>query len=393
MYKGKYIISIIPARGGSKGISHKNIRHLGGKPLIAYSIMQSLSSQYIDKTIVSTDDSEISCISANYGAEVILRPQELATDNCATEPAMLHVLSQLTKDEIVPDYIVLLQPTSPIRRPYDIDKSIKLLVDSGSDSLLSVRENNSFFWSKENKPLNYDCKKRPRRQDKEWELVENGSIYITKREVLLQEKNRLGDRILTYVMPDWASFEIDTLFEFDLIEFIMRKKLASVLENIEKIKLVIFDVDGVFTDGSVYVDEQGGEILKFSRVDGKGIELLQEAGFKIAVITSEETSAVIERMKKLNIQLVHTGVKNKQAVYESLKEDLDLKDEAIAYCGDDVGDLLPLKKAGFSACPENAILSIKQECDYVSSFRGGSGFVRDICDLLNACRIELNGKF
>ena len=385
MYNGKYIISIIPARGGSKGIPRKNIKKLCGKPLIAYSIMQSLSSMYIDKTIVSTDDSEIAMVSKNYGAEVIFRPQELATDACSTEPVMIHVLNQLAKNGTVPQYVVLLQPTSPIRRPDDIDKAIKLLIDNAGDSLLSVRANNSFVWSNEGKPLNYDHQKRPRRQDKQWELIENGSIYVTKREILLQEKNRLGGKILTYAMPDWTSFEIDTEFEFDLIEFIARKKLSNSFRNVDKIKLVIFDVDGVFTDGSVYVTGEGQEILSFSRVDGKGIELLKNAGFQIAIITSEESSAVKARMKKLNIEYVFTGVTDKLEVYDCLKKELCLEDESVAYCGDDVGDLLPLKKAGFSACPDNAVDSIKRECHYVSSFCGGSGFVRDMCDLLIEC--------
>ena len=382
MYKGNYIISIIPARGASKGIPRKNIKQLCGKPLITYSIMQSLSSSYIDKTIVSTEDPEIAKLGEKYGAEVILRPQELASDVCPTEPVMIHVLSRLAEASIVPEYVVLLQPTSPIRRPEDIDEAIKLLIDNEGDSLLSVRENNSFFWSKEKKPLNYDYQKRPRRQDKQWEFIENGSIYITNRKILLQQKNRLGGRILTYVMPDWASFEIDTPFEFHLVQFIAKNVLPNSAKNIDKIKLVIFDVDGVFTDGSVYVDEHGQEILEFSKVDGKGIELLKDAGFQIAIISSEDSAVVEKRMKKLNIHRVYTGVNDKDRIYELLKKDLCLEDESIAYCGDDIGDLVPIRKAGFSSCPANAVDNIKLVCHYISPFRGGFGFVRDICDLL-----------
>jgi len=382
MYNGSSIISIIPARGGSKGVPRKNIKKLRGKPLIAYSIEQSISSSYIDQTIVSTEDEEIAKISQKYGARVIVRPKELAEDTTPTDPVLIHVIKELDKESIKPDYLVLLQPTSPIRRKYDIDRAIEKLIDGDGDSLLSVRENSSFLWSNEGKPLNYDYKARPRRQDKEWELIENGSIYITKRNILLKENNRLGGKIMTYVMPEWASFEIDTQFDFELVEYIAQNKLPFVLHNLKKIKLAIFDVDGVFTDGSVYLDEQGNELLKFSRIDGKGIELLKNAGVTIAIITSEDTKIVEKRMNKLKICHIHIGIKDKLSVYESLKERLSLTDEETAYCGDDINDIDIIEKAGFTACPKNAVKAIKKKCNYISPYRGGAGFVRDICDMI-----------
>ncbi len=383
MYEGNRIISIIPARGGSKSIPRKNVKLLLGKPLIAHSILESLSSRYIDQTIVSTEDSEIASISEKYSAKVLKRPEILATDTASTEPVLINVLQQLHDEgSIEPDYIVLLQPTSPIRRPNDIDKAIETLFDNSGDSLLSVCDNKSFLWSKTGKSLNYDYNTRPRRQDKQWELVENGSIYITSKKVLLEQNNQLGGSVIPYVMPSWASFEIDEPFDFDIVDFIMHKKLGNLLRNIDQIKLVIFDVDGIFTDGSVYVDEQGKEMLKFSRIDGKGIELLSNAGIKTAVITSEESSIVKLRMKKLNIKYVYTGIKNKEKIYELLKKEFSLIDEELAYCGDDVGDLYGIKKAGFTACPQNSVEVVKHECHYVSRYYGGRGFIRDVCDII-----------
>ena len=382
MYNRKTIISIIPARGGSKGIPRKNLRQLCGRPLITYSIMQSLSSVFIDKTIVSTEDPEIAEVSLMYGADVVRRPSKLATDTASTETVLIHVMEELKKQNIHPDYVVLLQPTSPIRGPKDIDDAIKLLIDQSADSLLSVRENSSFFWSKENIPLNYDYKKRPRRQEKSWEFIENGSIYITKAEGLLKQKNRLNGKIVTYIMPDWASFEIDTEFDFELVEMIARSKLPFTTGELSKIKLAIFDVDGVFTDGSVYVDQTGNEMLRFSRIDGKGIEMLQKNGVVVAVITQENTSAVKARMAKLGVSYLFTGVLNKVQVFDELKTKLSLDSAEIAYCADDLGDLNAYKKAGFKACPVNAVSEIKRESDYVSSNMGGEGFVRDVCNLI-----------
>ena len=129
------IISIIPARGGSKGIPRKNIIPLCGKPLIAYTIEQSLSSKLIDETIVSTDDEEVKEISIQYGSKVIDRPAELATDNASMESCISHVL-----ESVKADVVVLLQPTSPLRKVRTIDMAIKLFLDSYKkyDSLIPL---------------------------------------------------------------------------------------------------------------------------------------------------------------------------------------------------------------------------------------------------------------
>lgn len=221
------IISIIPARGGSKGIPRKNIKLLAGKPLIAYTIETSLNSKLINRTIVSTEDREIAGISNEYGAEVIRRPKKLATDTAPTEPVLQDVVKYLEeKENYKPDLIVLLQPTSPLRKKGDIDKAIKQLIRTKADSLLSVKESDDFLWKKENKvfkPVNYDFKNRPRRQDMN-QYLENGSIYITKRNILMNKNCRLGGEVTCYVMDEEDSFEIDTKLDFYLTEKIIEVK-------------------------------------------------------------------------------------------------------------------------------------------------------------------------
>jgi len=375
------IIAIIPARGESKGIPRKNLKLIGGKPLIAYSIDVSLKTELISETYVSTEDEEIKNISLSFGAKVIDRPRELASDTTSTELVLLHAAEYL-KNEF--DYFILLQPTSPIRYPEQIDEAINLILDQKGDSLLSVFRNDTFFWSKNGVSLNYDYKNRPRRQDKDWEFIENGSIYITKKEILLNEKNRLGGKILMYLMPKWMSFEIDEPFDIELIEFLIQtkyhEKILQISERIKKLKLIIFDVDGVFTDGSVYLNKDGKEILKFSRIDGKGIELLIKNGFKTAVITSEKSEIVEKRMKKLNINDVYINIKDKIKIYNDLKIKYSLNDENICYLGDDIQDLKIMKLVGLSCCPKNAQELVKKHSIYISPFRGGKGFVRDVCN-------------
>jgi len=378
------IIAIIPARGGSKGIPRKNIKLLAGKPLVAYSIETALKSKHLDKVIVSTEDDEIAEVSKRYGAKIIERAADLAKDDIPTELVIEHTIDYLKeKERYSPDYIVLLQPTSPLRDEKDIDHAIETILDEKADSLLSVYENDRFYWDRtKNTPLNYDYRVRCRRQEKKWELVENGSIYITKRKLFLNKRNRLGGKITTYLMPKWKSFEIDEPLDFELVEYLMTNKFKRKYykNKIKNIKLVIFDVDGVFTDGSIYLDELGKEMLKFSRIDGKGIELIKNVGIDIAVISSENSKIVKKRMQKLKIDNIFIGIKNKMKIYEELKEKYSLNDEKICFCGDDLQDLEIIKQVGFSCCPKNAQNVVKKFCHYQSPYTGANGFVRDVCN-------------
>lgn len=227
MYQNNKILAIIPARGGSKGVSRKNILLLNGKPLIVYTIEHALNSRLIDRIIVSTEDKEIARISNESGAEVIIRPKELAGDDTTTDDVLTHVVKYLEENEkYIPDIIVLLQCTSPLREREDIDNAIKRMIDIGADSLLSVCRNNSFLWEEKNNlfiSINYDYKKRPRRQEMQ-QFRENGSIYVFGRKILMDHGNRLGGKIQIYVMKEENSFEIDTEFDFWLVEQIMKRK-------------------------------------------------------------------------------------------------------------------------------------------------------------------------
>lgn len=222
------ILAIIPARGGSKGIPRKNIRLLCGKPLIAHTIEAALNSKHINRVVVSTEDQEIAGIARQYGAEIILRPAELADDSVPTAPVLEHVVGYLEETEDYrADVIVLLQPTSPLRNSHHIDEALAAFFSNKYDSLLSVCSSHAFIWragTDEAYPLNYDFRDRPRRQDREPEFRENGAVYIAKYDMLRREHNFLGGKIGFYHMPEDISIEIDTTFDFWLAEQIMSKE-------------------------------------------------------------------------------------------------------------------------------------------------------------------------
>lgn len=225
-------LAIIPARGGSKGLPNKNILPLAGKPLIAWTIEQSLATTQVARTVVSTDSTMIAKVSREFGADVpFLRPDSLAGDTATTESAMLHCIEWLEQHEgSAPSAVVLLQCTSPFRYADRITQAIELFEQSKADSLLSASPFWHFLWQQDisgAKAL-YDFQNRPRRQDiavDDYKYKENGSIYITSTKALKQTQNRLSGRIALFEMSEEESFEIDSKADFRLVEQNMQQYL------------------------------------------------------------------------------------------------------------------------------------------------------------------------
>lgn len=228
---GKRFIAIIPARGGSKGIPRKNIKNLNGKPLIAWTIDAALRSKYIDRTVVSTDDEEIMNYSTEFGAEVpFLRPHYLAKDDSSSVDVILDALFRLQENEGFEfDYLLLLQPTSPLRNESHIDDAIECFAKSceNYDSLVSITElDHPIFWNrvinKENKLenfLEYDKNKCFRRQEFSNVYRMNGAIYLISIERFLEIKQFETESTMPYIMKRMESIDIDTEDDLKLAEY------------------------------------------------------------------------------------------------------------------------------------------------------------------------------
>jgi CMP-N,N'-diacetyllegionaminic acid synthase len=229
MHKGKTFLAIIPARGGSKRLPRKNVLDLAGKPLIAWTIEASLKSQYIDQVIVTSDDDEILDISKRLEAEIIKRPKELATDTASSFDTVKHAID----NSILCDFIVLLQPTSPLRTNQHIDEAIELLISKNADAIVSVCEmDHSPLWSNilpENASMeNFirDEIKNKRSQDLEKYYRLNGAIYICKMDKLLDEKSfMLKDNIFAYQMDRKSSVDIDSAIDFSIAKCLIKDTL------------------------------------------------------------------------------------------------------------------------------------------------------------------------
>lgn len=214
MINGKSVLAIIPARGGSKGVPRKNIRQVAGKPLIAWTIQEARTSKYIDRLIVSTEDQEIAEVVGKLGCEVpFMRPEELSRDETPGIAPILHAIKAIPGY----DFVVLLQPTSPLRCRDDIDRCIELCLSSGADSCVSVCEpDKSPFWmftvddQGRMQRLLDNGQTAARRQDLPAVYALNGAVYVADTETLLKEESLVTKNTVPYLMSKTASIDIDT---------------------------------------------------------------------------------------------------------------------------------------------------------------------------------------
>jgi CMP-N,N'-diacetyllegionaminic acid synthase len=229
------IIGIIPARGGSKGIPKKNIYPLCGKPLIAYTIEAAKRSRYLTRTILTSDSEEIIRVALQYSLEApFVRPKELARDDTPALPVITHAVNWLEqKESYRPDFIVLLQPTSPLRDSKHIDEALGRLVKSDADSIVSVirvpHNYNPYSVMRLEKGylkpwLEYD-ELNNMRQRKPVFLARNGAaIYAFTYECLMRKRSLYGDKILAYEMSREASVDIDDIFDLKICEMLLRDR-------------------------------------------------------------------------------------------------------------------------------------------------------------------------
>ena len=220
--------AIILARGGSKGIPGKNIIDFCGKPLLVWTIEQCLNSTSINEVWVSSDDQKILDLAINSGAKPIKRPDSISGDESSSESGWLHAIKYLKSQNIKVELIIAPQVTSPLREPKDFDSAIRQFITNKCDSLFSASTVNDFFFWKINEKgfldsVNYDYKNRKRRQNFQEQIIENGSFYLFKAHILIEEKNRLGGKIGFYKMEFWKVFEIDDVSDLKICAAIMNE--------------------------------------------------------------------------------------------------------------------------------------------------------------------------
>ena len=241
MYKGKTILGLIPARGGSKGLPGKNIKPLLGKPLIVWTIEQALASKYLDRVVVSTDDKEIAEISKKYRADIpFIRPKELAEDNAKGIEVVLHAIDWFRENDKRKQYdlIMLLQPTSPLRKSEDIDKAIELLFLKEAKAIVSVCEvDHHPLWANtlpEDGCMKDFIRKEVMNKDRQELPVFyrlNGAIYLAYCDYIKKCRSFIGKDTFAYIMPKRRSADIDSEIDFEFAQILMKNNITNFAKD------------------------------------------------------------------------------------------------------------------------------------------------------------------
>lgn len=224
-------LAVIPARGGSKGIPRKNLLPVGGRPLMTWTIAQALDAGDDVIVAVSTEDAEIAEVARAHGARVIDRPVELAADAAPTEPTILHAMDVIEAEGVELDAVLLLQATSPVRKPDTIRRALAQFRAGGADSVVGVVPHSPFYWhlperDGESARADYDVTARPRRQEltpHRMHYFENGSLYVTAPHIYRTCNNRIGGRVDLFVLDEMEGVDIDTLTDVAAAESMLAR--------------------------------------------------------------------------------------------------------------------------------------------------------------------------
>ena len=225
------VLAVITARGGSKGLPEKNVRLLAGKPMIAYTIDAAAKSRMLTRVLVSTDDEKIASVAREYGGDIpFLRPPELATDDTPVYPVLCHALEWLEDHEDSrPDYVMLLQPTSPLRSHEDIDNAVRMAMERNADGVISICETKHHpYWTKGVAPGGEveDFLSLSQTIDRRQELPKayalNGAIYMTRSSLLVEQGSFECGQTLGYIMPPERSLDVDSAWDLHLVELVLK---------------------------------------------------------------------------------------------------------------------------------------------------------------------------
>jgi len=395
-------VAIVPAHGGSKTIPRANIRLLGGLPLLAYSIEAGLRARLVDRVIVSTDDEEIAEIARVWGADVsFLRPAAIAGDGRADLPVCQHAVDWLEAHAGgIPEILVKLLPTSPLRPPDCVDAAIELLrSDETLDSVrgvVPVSQNPYKMWRLQPDgtmaPLlaagRAEVYRQPPPQPSQtyWQT---GHIDAVRTSVIRGRMPASGSRIGALVLDPAYVCDIDSEADWTRTEWLLDHldrplvRPGSRRPLPEDLRLVVFDFDGVMTDNRVWVGEHGDERVACNRSDGLGLDRLRRLGVECFVLSTETHPVVAARCRKLGLPFEH-GVGDKPSRLRELLRGRGLTPSQVVYVGNDINDVDCLRLAGCGVAVADAHSDALRAADITLTRAGGHGAVRELCDRLAA---------
>jgi N-acylneuraminate cytidylyltransferase len=400
------VLAVIPARGGSKGIPRKNIRDFAGWPLLAWSIAAAQQAVSVTRLIVSTDDEEIAAIGRQYGAETpFLRPPELAQDNTTDLPVFVHALDWLAERENYhPDVVAQLRPTSPIRPRGLVDAAIHELLDRpDADSVRGVvpaGQNPHKMWrlDGENVPMKnlldvpgmVEPYNAPR-QELPPVYWQTGHIDAIRTRTILPGGSMSGKVIYPVIIDPRFTVDIDNLYDWARYEHLVATGGLDMVmpggrshrEMPKTIKMIVSDFDGVITDGRVWVDQDGHEMVAASRSDSMRIRQLREHGIDVIILSSEINPVVRARAQKMGIEAIQgVDLREKGIALRTFLNGRNLDPSEVVYIGNDFNDLPCFDIVAWGVAVADAYPEVRRAADYVLRTNGGYGALRELSDLI-----------
>jgi N-acylneuraminate cytidylyltransferase len=367
---------VIPARGGSKGVVGKNLRKLGGVPLVARAVHAAAAATLIDAVYVTTDDAAIAAVAGAAGARVIDRPADISGDTASSEAALLHALGAI---DGAPDVLVFIQATSPFIDPGDLDAAIRRVLDGESDVVFAASASHAFLWRDGDTGatgVNHDASFRLRRQDSQPQYQETGAFYVMRAAGFVEAKFRFFGRVGIGVVPTSTAIEIDSEEDFAVAEAIAR---ASRSAGPIPATAVVTDFDGVHTDDRVHVGADGTEFVTASRSDGMGVELLRDAGIPVLILSRETNPVVAARAAKLKVEVIQS-LDDKRTALADWASARGIDVASIAYLGNDINDLSAMDLVGWPIAVADAHPAVLAAARIVLATAGGHGAVRELAD-------------
>jgi N-acylneuraminate cytidylyltransferase len=378
---------IIPARGGSKGVPRKNLRAVGGTPLIGRAVLAALAARSVGGVWVSTEDAEIADVATRYGARVVSRPVELAADDTSSEAVLLHALDALYATGARPRITVFVQCTAPFVHADDIDGVVNQLVRGNADSAFAAAYFHGFLWEQgaagEARAVDHSADERKRRQDLARRYLEAGSVYAFRTEGFRAARRRFFGKIVLHEIPRERCWEID-----DESDLVVAESLASAVPTVapaavlpRPVRALVLDFDGVLTDNRVMIASDGREGVLCNRSDGLGLGQLRDAGLPLLILSTEKDPVVDVRARKLGIESI-TGVDDKLVVLERWLGERGIDPRETVYVGNDVNDLECMAHVGCGVAVADAHARVLAAAKLVLRTRGGEGAVRELTDMI-----------
>ncbi len=376
-------IAIIPARGGSRGVPGKNLARVGGVPLVARAIRSARESGEIHAVYVSTDDPEIARIANEWGAHVIERPADLAGDTASSESALLHAIDVLRYRGIEPSVLAFLQATSPFIDAKALGSAVRRVAGGAEDVVFAAFETYAFVWERTESGavgVNHDHRSRARRQDRAPQFCETGGFYVMNVHGFLDSRFRFFGRIGVEEVDPATAIEIDTPAE---LEHARTLAAGAVTPEPLPVRALVTDFDGVHTDDTAYVNQDGSESVAVSRADGLGVASLVAAGVPVLILSREKNPVVSARARKLGVPVLQ-GVDDKASALVAWAREAGVELADVAFVGNDVNDVQCLEIVGWPIAVADGRPEVMSRARVILRHSGGRGAVREVADRILA---------